>query len=337
MPSSSSAVEAKPPATGSFETHIVPCSCCGSRQSAVIARGRDYIYGGSDIYLTHVACSNCGHIYLNPQPDVSALPIMYPPNYGTFSAKFRGGANVLAKIKNAVNLRRFKSAVGDLPQNTRVLDIGCGNGELLRALAAARPDLELHGLDWHFPADTRRDLEAAGIHLIEGTLEEARVRENYFDCVLMYQLIEHLWDPAAGLQKLAAALKPGGIIVVETPNTDGYDRTLFSRGTWGGYYFPRHLNLYNFERLAGLLTKSGFEMSRQTNLSAPIVWCYSLQGSLQERFGATTKLAKLFDLRNIAALGGFAMLDMLAVGLGFKTSNQQAIARKPAAPLAQSE
>jgi ubiquinone/menaquinone biosynthesis C-methylase UbiE len=256
------------------------------------------------------------------------LPILYPPNYGTFSSKFRGGVNVLAIIKNFVNIRRFKSAVGEPPQGMRVLDIGCGNGELLRSLAASRPDLELYGLDWHFPADTRRDLEAAGIHLIEGALETADLQSNYFDCVLMYQLIEHLWEPEAGLRKIASALKPGGIVVVETPNTDGYDRPLFKSGTWGGYYFPRHLNLYNFKRLAELLQKSGFEISRQSNLSAPIVWCYSLQASLQERFGAASKLAKFFDPRNVFALGGFAVLDTLVSLLGLKTSNQQAIAEK---------
>jgi ubiquinone/menaquinone biosynthesis C-methylase UbiE len=314
--------------TSTIKTNVVACSCCGSERSHVTARGRDYIYAGSNEYLTQAECENCGHIFLNPQPDISALPILYPSNYGTFSAKFRGGVNVLAIIKNAVNMRRFKSAVGEPAQGMRVLDIGCGNGELLRALASARPDLELYGLDWHFPADTRRDLEAAGIHLIEGALESANLQANYFDCVLMYQLIEHLWEPEAGLRKLAAALKPGGVVVVETPNTDGYDRPLFSSGTWGGYYFPRHLNLYNFERLADLLRRSGLEISRQTNLSAPIVWCYSLQASLQERFGAASKLAKLFDPRNVFALGGFAVIDTLAGMLGLKTSNQQAIGRK---------
>ena len=99
------------------------------------------------------------------------------------------------------------------------------------------------------------------------------------------------------LGKLATTLKPGGIIAIETPDTDGYDRYFFSRGTWGGYYVPRHLNLYNFERLARLLTRSGLEIVRQKSLPAPIIWCYSLQAVLQEQFGSKTGIARLFDLR----------------------------------------
>jgi 2-polyprenyl-3-methyl-5-hydroxy-6-metoxy-1,4-benzoquinol methylase len=313
-----------------LETRTTACSCCGSSAFHEIARGRDYIYDGSDVYLSLVACDACAHIYLNPQPTINALPIMYPDNYGTFSSKFRSGANPLAAIKNAVNLRRFKQVAGVLVKGMRILDVGCGNGQLLHTLAKIRPDLELYGLDWHFPSATREELEAAGVHLIEGTLENVPLPENFFDRVLMYQLVEHLWEPRAGLGKLAAALKPGGTIAIETPDTDGYDRYFFSAGTWGGYYVPRHLNLYNFTRLARLLAETGLEIVQQKSLPAPVIWCYSLQASLQERFGAKTKIARLFDLRNIAALAGFALLDIAAIGVGFKSSNQQTIARKPA-------
>ena len=318
-------------AVRTLETLPTVCSCCGSDASHEVARGRDYIYSGSDVYLTFVACDACAHIYLNPQPTTNSLAVMYPGNYGTFSAKFRGGANLLALVKNAVNLKRFRGVAGSLPKGARILDVGCGNGELLRALAEDRPDLGLYGLDWHFPAETRRDLEAKKINVIEGTLEGEPLPENFFDCVLMYQLVEHLWEPDAGLKKLAGSLRPGGIIAVETPDTDGYDRRFFSRGTWGGYYVPRHLNLYNFKSLARLLENSGFEIVQQKSLPAPIIWCYSLQASLQESFGAKTKIARLFDLRNLAALAGFAALDMVAIAAGFRSSNQQAVARKPGA------
>ena len=312
-----------------LETRPTTCSCCGSNTSSEIARGRDYIYQASDVYLSLVACENCEHIYLNPQPTISSLPVMYPSNYGTFSSKFRGGYNLLAVIKNTVNFRRFKTIAGVLVEGMRILDVGCGNGELLRALAAVRPDLELYGLDWHFPATTREELEAGGIHLVEGTLEEAALPENFFDRILMYQLVEHLWEPRIGLAKLASALKPGGVIAIETPDTDGYDRHLFLKGTWGGYYVPRHLNLYNFERLARLLGETGFEVVHQKSLPAPVIWCYSLQAALQERFGPRTWTTGLFDLQNIAALGAFTLLDMAAIGFGLKSSNQQTVARKP--------
>jgi ubiquinone/menaquinone biosynthesis C-methylase UbiE len=310
-------------------TSATSCSFCRSNAFHQIARARDYIYHGSAEYLTVVTCHVCSHVYLNPQPTIDALPLMYPADYGTFSTKFRGRTNLLAQIKNAVNLKRFRSVAGRLKPGMRVLDVGCGNGELLRLLASKQTGLELWGLDWHFPIETRRDLEFSGIHLLEGTLEAIPIQQGFFDCVLMYQLIEHLWEPQECLNKVANSLCAGGIIAIETPDTDGYDRALFSSGTWGGYYIPRHLNLYNFERLAEMLRRAGLQVMTQKSLPAPVIWCYSLQASLQERFGAGTTIAALFNLKNIAALAGFTLLDLLAIAAGFKSSNQQAVARKP--------
>jgi 2-polyprenyl-3-methyl-5-hydroxy-6-metoxy-1,4-benzoquinol methylase len=311
-----------------METRQTVCVLCGSSSYVQIASGRDYIYHGSGDYFSHVSCDACGHVYMNPQPTESEIAIMYPADYGTFSGKFRGNLNLLARIKNSVNLKRFSRVAGVLPKSACVLDVGCGNGELLRTLAGTRPDLKLFGLDWHFPGETRRELEAAGIQLIEGTLESVVLPEEHFDLVLMYQLIEHLWEPRIGLMRLAQALKPGGRIAIETPDTDGYDRRFFAGGTWGGYYVPRHLNLFNFERLARLLTETRFEIVQQTSLPAPVIWCYSFQAVLQERLGDDTVFIRFFDLKNLIALGFFAVLDTLAAYIGLRTSNQQTVARK---------
>ncbi len=84
-----------------METAPTNCVVCGADAATPIARGRDYIYHGSSDYFTHVACSACGHIYMNPRPTRNALPIMYPANYGTFSKTFSGADNFLAASKTA--------------------------------------------------------------------------------------------------------------------------------------------------------------------------------------------------------------------------------------------
>ncbi len=313
-----------------METETVRCAVCGSDECEVVARGRDYIYAGSDLYMTHVACSGCGHVYLNPRPKPSALPVMYPPHYGTFAKKFQGRLNPLGRVKLAVNVRRFRKVAGDLPQGARVLDVGCGDGDLLCAIAAARPDVEATGLDWHFPAPTRAALEQRGLRLIEAPLESAALPRERFDLILMNQLVEHLWQPRECLANLLTALRPGGRLVIETPNTAGYDRRWFAAGAWGGYYVPRHLNLFDMPRLARVLRETGFEVARQSHLPAPVIWCYSLQGALRERSGQDSRLARLFEPKNLPLLAGFAALDTAAAALGRATSNQQTVARRPA-------
>lgn len=311
-----------------IETEVVECSCCGSQHYVVAATGRDYIYHGTQDTFDYVTCSNCGHFYLNPRPCIDALSLMYPANYGTFSNRFSSRLNLLGRVKKIVNRRRLKAVLKHLAPGSRVLDVGCGNGELLLALREERPDLQLFGLDWYFPTETRRALEAEDVFLFESPLEGALLPDEPFDLIVMLQLIEHLWQPEEGVRRLAAALSDGGRLLIETPNTDGWDRRIFADGLWGGYYFPRHLNLYNHKRLADLIGRAGLEVETDRNLPAPLIWIYSLQAAIQQRFGWKSRLGILVSVKNIPLIAIFALIDILAIALGVQTSNQQSVARR---------
>jgi len=305
------------------------CVVCGSKEARPIARGRDYIFRGTDQEMSAVQCSNCEHVYLDPRPTPDAIPVMYPDTYPSFSGAFEAKQNFLGMIKNQVLFLRFRSISRGLPSGARVLDIGCGDGQLLMAIRKQRPDLELHGLDWKFSAVTRQRLEENSVGLFEARLETAALPKDYFDLILMNQLIEHLWEPEAAMQNVLSTLRPGGTVSIETPDTDGYDRKWFYDGVWGGYYFPRHLNLFSGDGLRTILTRIGFQIQRRRNLVAPMIWSYSLMALAEVKFPRQRWLRTLFKPENPFVLAAFAGLDSLALAMGRATSNPRVDARRP--------
>ncbi|MGO7895839.1 class I SAM-dependent methyltransferase, partial [Rhizobium leguminosarum] len=64
--------------------------------------------------------------------------------------------------------------------------------------------------------------------LIEAPLEAAELPAQPFDFIIMLQLIEHLWEPEESLRRLVRALANDGRLLIETHNTDGWDRRLFA-------------------------------------------------------------------------------------------------------------
>jgi 2-polyprenyl-3-methyl-5-hydroxy-6-metoxy-1,4-benzoquinol methylase len=301
------------------------CAVCGSSEFKQTAFSRDYIYCGSVGYYSFVSCNVCGAIYMNPQPTMAALKEMYPKNYGTFSDLFRKNKSLLGLIKLYVNKRRFKAIERFVPQGARVLDIGCGNGDFLLALRKMRPDLKLAGIDWYFPKQTRDLLQRSGIEVFEGAVEMLDLGYENYDFIFMLQLLEHLWDPAGSLRKIHKSMAPNGKLIIETPNIDGYDRRLFHSGTWGGYYAPRHLFLFNKFTLRKLAENTGFIVLSEESLPAPIVWSYSFQSWLRERYGDDSFVAKLFSAKNVIFLGIFYLFDSIARLLKKDTSNQQMV------------
>jgi SAM-dependent methyltransferase len=168
--------------------------------------------------------------------------------------------------------------------------------------------------------------------LIEAPLESASLPEAEFDLVIMNQLIEHLWNPVAAMTKISSALRNNGHVSIETVNLNGYDRKLFKDGYWGGYYFPRHLNLFTPESLDRLLSKSGLDVVNSYSLVAPIVWAFSMHAVLSARPDSLfARLAmRFFTDKNPFCLALFTFLDLTAIICGVATSNQKMIAKKNA-------
>ncbi len=221
-----------------------PCIAC----HATKAHRRYSIEGVSEEL---VECEKCGLGSLFPMPSAERIQSFYPAEYyGEPTAKFEPlvefGVRLGAKM-------RVESLVGDLPAGSKVLDIGCGRGVMLRALL----DLghEAHGVEIAPEAASGADPRAQ--IRIAPELSKAGYAENTFDAVIMWHVLEHVPHPEQTLAEIRRILKPGGRLILAVPNFG----SLQSRRTTNDWFhldLPRHLYHFTPETLQRLLACSGF-------------------------------------------------------------------------------
>lgn len=121
--------------------------------------------------------------------------------------------------------KRIKMAERFLSPGPRILDLGCGDGTVLRALAprverAVGIDISLECIK---EAEGRNT--SPRVSFLHTSLEEF-VSADRFDLVLMYEILEHLYDPSRALEKVRSLLKPDGLLMISTPNFGNLARRL---------------------------------------------------------------------------------------------------------------
>jgi len=180
---------------------------------------------------------------------------------------------------------------------------------------------------WDFPGPHLDRVEKEGFAVIRGAVEPGLVPDASVDAFVLNQVIEHFPEPARVLAVLARALKPGGVLVIETPNVDGLDARWFRRRYWGGYHFPRHLVLFDERTLAELVRRAGLEVAESARLASPSFWMHSFHHAAEEsRLFRWTR--PLFTKANPLALGLATGFDLARARFG-PTSNLRIVARRP--------
>jgi 2-polyprenyl-3-methyl-5-hydroxy-6-metoxy-1,4-benzoquinol methylase len=309
----------------------VVCNCmvCDSSAARIVATGRDYMYETSEINYSFNECQHCGHLYLSPRPSLASATLIYPSSYSSYVGSMSSRENgLISRIKNFVVKKRFKNATLGLNLSGKsLLEIGAGDGEFSISIRKNFPQIKVSAIDFQFSDDTLNSLRTYGVNCLigpaEGVLSECK---DKFDIIVMNQLIEHLWDVDFVLKKIFDSLNHGGILLIETPDPEGYDRALFSSGAWGNYYFPRHLNLFSSKNLSKCLKKVGFSEVKNISLMAPLCWAFTCNSLLSMGRWVPKSLT---SQTSIIPLLVFTPFDIIAKILKFRTSNQKFIAKKP--------
>ncbi len=194
-----------------------------------------------------VRCGECGVATTYPKPSPDGLDQNYSEAYyGPENVKF---IPVAERIIEWITNSRARWLHNQISPHSRILDIGCGRGLLLKALAQLGH--ECHGTERSELAATqaRRIVE---IKIYTKPLDECAFPENYFDLVILWHVLEHLEDPVGPLRQTSSLLKPKGILVLEVPNLSSIQSSLTGRN-WFHLDIERHLYHFTPQGLSKLL------------------------------------------------------------------------------------
>ncbi|CAG1006084.1 putative S-adenosylmethionine-dependent methyltransferase/MSMEI_2290 [Anaerolineae bacterium] len=243
----------------------IACNLCGAHDAALLFPSTltNTTPNASDFRCTSAAygvhppivrCRRCNLVYANPRWDSSLVEESYSVVEDPTYVEEREG-RVLTFSRN---LKPLEDLVGATTNSRHLLDVGCHIGVMVE-LAQQR------GWDaWGVEPSTwaSEQARARGLHVITGTLNDTQIPENYFDVVTMWDVIEHLTDPAAELRNVHRVVKPGGIFAIHTIDIESaFARVMGGRWPW---LMEMHLYYFSPRTLGKMLEQCGFQVIRSS-------------------------------------------------------------------------
>lgn len=243
------------------ELELVDCDLCGSNDFKKLFKTRNYRLEQGDEYWL-VKCNKCELILLNPRPTTESISklyqeIYYPDGIPQILPKLetKMWKMILKKIWRKISGQYIDEIVSQA--EGKVLDIGCGNGHIL--LPLKKKGCETFGVEIN--PTCAKNCNDLGLKVFCGTLEDAELPEDFFDMVIISQVLEHIPSPKQTLREIHRILKQDGKLFIYCPNTQSYLSMFFGK-YWHGWHVPFHFYEFTQQTVRRLARKTGFKIIR---------------------------------------------------------------------------
>lgn len=230
----------------------VNCPGCGNNK---------YVSEFRKSAFEYVTCLSCRTLYARTRLTFDSLKWFYAQSKSTeFWVK-----EFFAPVAEARRGRIFKPRAEFIAkhfgndQRWHIGDIGAGFGLFLDELRKIWPLSNYTAIE---PSIEQAEIfKKLNMKVECSTLEELNGYDNSFDLLTAFELFEHLYDPKAFLDSVLGLLKKGGWFYLTTLNGEGFDIQMLWENS-KSIYPPCHINFFNPESMAKLLTKVGFEVTQ---------------------------------------------------------------------------
>jgi len=232
-----------------------PCPLCGAFDRQPLFQ--------RDVWHV-VKCARCEMVFIGDKPlayDAQAADHDWVDDYSKEVSRRKSDRPVLMFFSRLTRPLRRDATDRQLSHTLhwkregKLLDLGCGDG---RFLAKAATCFEVMGVELSARAVESANALVPGSHIVVSPVTEAAVPDGEFDVVTQFGYIEHEWQPVAGLEVAFRALKPGGVLMIKTPNYASWNRSIMGED-WCGIHIPAHCNYFTPATLDHMLRQVGFE------------------------------------------------------------------------------
>ncbi len=206
---------------------------------------------------------SCALMFASPQLDDLALGAAYQKFY--YPAPDTGIA-AYQNTPEQILRQTFDKAEAELGPlaGKRLLDFGCGVGGLCKV--ASEYGIRAVGIepDAHARENARK---SSGLRAY-ANLRDLREAHPYskFDIVTMWDVVEHLREPWKELEDLSQVLRPGGWLMLSTPNAASL-RARVERERWANTANPTHFYYFTRKSLEAVLNRAGFSETSELQIS----------------------------------------------------------------------
>lgn len=224
---------------------VETCYCCGSKENELIL-----VENGFDL----VKCLGCRTLFISNPPTEEAI------EKSVVTGIYDGEKQLDVNVRyNRSSLSFYRSVLPEVfptpfSEKTSWLDVGCGYGEFLEALARQYGDkVALKGSE---PNEKKQRAAQANGHDV--TYIDLATYHEQFDVVSLMNVYSHLPNPPAFLANLARVVKAGGYVLIQTGDSTniGKDNIMKPAG------LPDHMSFTNVAALTRMLKALGFNVER---------------------------------------------------------------------------
>jgi ubiquinone/menaquinone biosynthesis C-methylase UbiE len=233
------------------------CPVCSGISPVHFLTCTDHLVSGKEYELSQ--CPSCGFIFTASPPDEKEISLYYESedyishtdsDKTFFDRTYRQVRKIMLASKRRQVLQNFNNPSG------KILDIGCGTGHFLNEMKKSgwkTTGVELNNKAREYAIDRFR---------IEVFPPEAlrSLPDQEFDCVTLWHVLEHFYEPFEYFREIKRLLKPGGSVYVALPNSASFDALHYGK-EWAAYDVPRHLWHFNPSTFSLFSEKTGFRIT----------------------------------------------------------------------------